>query len=186
MSFFDNAKTVTFGGKTVKKLELAGKKIWEAVTYKNWVRYSTEADDKTIYNGGLGYKNKYRLRSGGAEAEHTKASNTGYIRAKGGDVVRLSGWDANIIDTANSINVYNASHTNIGQITPNYPYAGYGIFESTYKEYGWSNTKGVKEEKAGVYKWTVPTGADIEYIRVTGYTNADGSKMIVTVNEEID
>jgi hypothetical protein len=34
---------------------------------RNEVRYSTEADGVTIYNGGLGYKYGYRVRSGGAE-----------------------------------------------------------------------------------------------------------------------
>ena len=93
MSYFDNAKAVTFAGKAVSKLELAGRMIWEAVTLKNWVKLSTESDGQTIYNGGLGYKNGYRIRSGGAETTASNTACTGFIKVDPGDVIRLSGWD---------------------------------------------------------------------------------------------
>jgi hypothetical protein len=38
-------------------------------------------------------------------------------------------------------------------------------------------------EKDNVYKWTIPDGYGIAYIRVSGYTIGDGTKMIVTINE---
>lgn len=91
------------------------------------------------------------------------------------------------VTNANAINVYDGNHANLGQITANNPIYGYGIFDSAqYKSYNWGGENGVKEEKTGVYAWTIPTGADIAYIRVTGYTGGDGSKMIVTINEEIE
>ena len=37
--------------------------VWKS-GFKNWVRYSTESGGAAIYNGGLGYKNGYRVRSG--------------------------------------------------------------------------------------------------------------------------
>jgi hypothetical protein len=182
---FSGLKELTIDGVSLVDLTINGVLAWKK-GYKNWVPFSTEADGVTIYNGGKGYKDGVRLRSGGAEAGHGSASHTGYIPAKAGDKVRLSGYDANIVSNANAINVSDSKHTNIGQITPNYSSGGYGIFESTYKTYGWHNANGVKEEKTGVYVWTVPPDNSIAYIRVTGYTEADGSKMIVTVNEEIE
>jgi hypothetical protein len=176
---FANLKSLTIPEGEVKEIYSGDVLLWKG-GYTNLVPLSTEADDVTIYNGGLGYKNGERIRSGGALGSHGGASHTGFIRAVGGDVVRLSGYDIKKGDTANAINVYNASHSNLGQITPNSNWS-YGIFEG-----GIHNWDDVILEKSGVYYWVVPEGFDIEYIRVTGYTNADGSKMIVTVNEEIE
>ena len=180
-----NYKKLSIDGIELKDLYINGTLAWKS-GYTNQVPLSTEVDDKTIYNGGLGYKNGSRIRSSGAEAGHGSASHTGFMRVKGGDVLRLSGYDANKIDSANAVNVYDTGHNCTGQITPNYYTAGYGIFESTHTAYGWGNANGVKQEKTGVYVWTIPPDAGIAYIRVTGYTNADGSKMIVTINEAIE
>jgi hypothetical protein len=46
---------------------------------------STEKDGITIYNGGLGYKNGYRVRSGGAEVTQQSAVCTGFIPFVKGD-----------------------------------------------------------------------------------------------------
>lgn len=173
-----NQKSISINDIEMKELLINGVTIWES-GHTNLVPLSTEADGKTIYNNGLGYKNGYRIRSSGAEAGHGSASHTGYIKAKGGDVVRLSGYDAMIVDSANSINVYDKNHNNLGQISANSTWS-YGIFEGN--THNWDD---VILEKSGVYYWVVPEGFDIEYIRVTGYTKRDGSKMIVTVNEEI-
>jgi hypothetical protein len=67
----------------------------------------------------------------------------------------------------------------------NSPDGGYYQFETVWKEYGWNSCY---EEPSGVLNWVVPPNIEniqVGYIRVTGYTNADGSKMIVTVNEPI-
>lgn len=180
-----NQKSINIDGIDMKELYIDGTLIWK-IGYKNWVKFSTEADGKTIYNGGLGYKDGYRVRSGGAEASSYNASCAGYIPAKAGDVIRLSGYDVAYDDTANNaINVSDVNHNNLGQIVANSPVVGYGFFQTTWRDYNWGNSKGVKEEKTGVYIWTVPPDTSIAYIRVTGETLEDGSKMIVTVNEEI-
>ena len=178
---FTGVKAITIPEGAVKKItrKSNGDVLWKG-GHTNLVPLSTEADDKTIYNGGLGYKNGYRIRSGGAEGGHGSASHTGFIRAKGGDVVRLSGYDIKKVETANAINVYDGNHTNLGQITSNSAWS-YGIFDGNV--HNWDD---VILEKDGVYKWVIPDGYSIAYIRVTGYTKADGSKMIVTVNEEIE
>lgn len=151
--------------------------LWKG-GYTNLVPLSVDSSG-AIYNG-TGYKNGYRVRSGGAEGAHGGASCTGFIPAAGGDVVRLSGYDVEFSETANAINVFDASHSNLGQITSSSSWS-YGVFEGY--DINWDD---VLLEKDDVYCWTVPDGYDIAYIRVTGYTGGDGSKMIVTVNEEIE
>lgn len=172
---FSELKQLNIDDIKLEQLYINDVRVWK--TYKNWVRYSTEADGVTIYNGGLGYKNGYRVRSGGAEDKKSTGSCTGYIPVSAGDVVRLSGYDVKYQDNVNAINVSNATYTNIGQISANY---FYGCFEDQSQT--WDD---VILEKTGVYFWIVPNGYDIAYIRVTGYAGNDGSKMIVTINEEI-
>lgn len=179
-----NQKSINIDGIDMKELYIDGTLIWKS-GYTNLVPLSTEADGKTIYNNGLGYKNGYRVRSGGAEASSYNASCTGYIPAKAGDAVRLSGYDVEYDTTNNAINVSDVNRNNLGQIVANAPTDGYGFFQNTWRDYNWGNSKGVKEEKTGVYIWTVPPDASIAYVRVTGKTQEDGSKMIVTINEEI-
>jgi hypothetical protein len=171
------------GGKKLVELRINGTLIWKAAVYKNWVPYSTESGGKTIYNGGLGYKNSYRVRSGGAEGASAYASCTGFIPVHGGDVIGIGGitFVGNSVD--NAINVSNANYTNIGQVTESYANAGYGIFaaDGTHKAYAWNS--GI--EKNGCFYWTVPYDAGISYVRVTGRTGGDGTKLVVTINEEI-
>lgn len=151
---------------------------------KNWVKYSTEADGVTIYNGGLGYKNGYRVRSGGAEAEGIRACCTGFIPVTGGAVIRIKGWDRynNPGSAANAINTADTSFTNIGQVG-NYRY---GIFAGEYSAYD-ENT--IKDYASGISEWVVPpVESGVAYIRVSGYSDMaaiDGANLIVTVNEEI-
>lgn len=184
---FTGVKAITIPEGVVKQItrKSDGVVLWKA-GYKNWVKYSTTNDGKTIYNGGKGYKDGYRLRSGGAEQSTSGASHTGFIPVKGGDVVRISG--CNFEDgSANrsALNVSNASFTNIGQFSM-IP-SNYGIFGSTYKAYGYES---VVKETAGVWKWIVPPDASgVAYIRVTGNVASlspqSGSNLIVTINEEI-
>ena len=187
MSFFDGAKTITLAGKAVAKLELAGKKIWEAIRYKNWVKYSTESDLKTIYNGGLGYKNGYRVRSGGQEGESAYGTCTGFIPCKAGQVLRIyhPSQYAFAERQAASINVCDSSGANLGQLAMN---GKYGVF-STWG-YTWANNVA---DVNGVKTITIPTSLTdankIAFVRITvGFSElqyVDGSSLIVTVDEEI-
>lgn len=180
---FTGVKAITIPEGDVKQItrKSDGVVLWKS-GYKNWVKYSTESDGKTIYNGGLGYKNGYRVRSGGAEGADAYGACTGFIPVKGGDVIRISGCDFAHAANGNAINVSDASFTNIGQFTM-IP-AQYGIFASSYSAY---SHKSVVQEKTGVWKWIVPPAASgVAYIRVTGYGNSShGADLIVTINEEI-
>lgn len=174
-----NLKELVVDGIKLVELYINGVLAWKS-GYKNWVKFSTESDGVTIYNGGLGYKNGYRVRSGGAEATANTATCCGFIPVLAGDIIGIGGVSLDIKTNENAINVYDSSYTNLGQITENYPVAGYGIFASGTLS-NWN--KGTYKD--GCYYWTVPSGADIAYIRVTGCTGGNGAGMIVTVNEEI-
>lgn len=162
-----------------------GTVLWTA-GYVNQVPLSIDSSGE-IYNG-TGYKNGYRIRSGGAEGALGDAVCTGFIPVSGGDVVRLSGWTFSHVTAGNAINLADSAFTNLGQVTSQGN--EYGIMASTYKAYGWSS---VVEESDGVWKWVVPPAASgVAYIRVSGFDNSTyadetlvGTRMIVTVNEEI-
>lgn len=188
MSFFDGAKTITFAGKLVAKLELAGKKIWEAISYKNWMKYSTESDFKTIYNGGLGYKNGYRVRSGGQEGTQSTAACTGFIPYKAGQTLRITSTNQHAITSssaATAVNTFDSSGTNTGQLATN---GKYGVFAT----WGWTWGNNVADVN-GVKTITIPTNltdaSKIGYVRITVGFDAsqyvDGSSIIITVDEEI-
>lgn len=181
-------KELSIDGIALKSLSVNGIEIWRK-GYTNWVPLSINADG-TSYNGGLGYKNGYRIRSGGAEAVDDSTSCTGFIPVSAGDVVRVSGWDFwgdGNSSSGDSINVSDSSFTNLGQNASNSSY-GYGIFtkgQPYYDEYGFYS---VVEEKTGVWKWVVPPEeSGVAYIRVCGNElyNPPGAEMIVTINEEI-
>ena len=178
-------KSLSIDGIALKELYINNVLAWkEPASYKNYVQYSTESDGKTIYNGGLGYKSGYRVRSGGAEGTGSNASCTGYIPVTGGAVIRVSGVNFLNSTSSNAINVYDSGFNHLGQVVANYANAGYGIFavDAIYQSYCFNT---VVEEKTGVYKWVVPpVDSGIIYIRVTGNT-ANGEDLIVTVNEEI-
>lgn len=173
---FSTLKSLTIPEGVVTKIVSGGKTLWEAIKYKNWVPYSIDTEGD-IYNG-VGYKNGYRIRSGGTESATNPATSriTGFIPVKAGDVVRFKGWNFSYKQTTNAVNFSDASFTNIGQFTTQ-P-SGYGI--CLY------NIPTVTVED-GVYSFTVPDNADIHYMRVTaedGYNTAPPD-MIITVNEEI-
>lgn len=175
---FANLKSLIIPEGEVKEIYSGDVLLWKG-GYTNLVPLSTEADGVTIYNGGLGYKDGYRIRSGGAEGAISVGSCTGFIKATSGDVVRLSGYGIDDLSVNNAINVSDINRNNLGQIVGNNTNS-YGCFAGTG-----INWNSVISEGNGVYYWIVPAGYGIEYIRVSGFTDADGSKMIVTVNEEI-
>lgn len=173
-----NADYLTIPEGQVHSIQLNESTLWEK-HYTNLVCSSINADG-TIYNDGQGYKEGYRIRSGGTEAEYNSVC-TGFIPVKAGDIVRLSGWDFSAAQNGNAINVSDSNFTNIGQFTM--LNASYGIFlESAYSNYSYNS---VIKESDSVWKWAVPpTASGVAYIRITAY-NTTGANMIVAVNEQI-
>jgi hypothetical protein len=156
-------------------------------TYTNLVPTSVDTSG-TVFNG-TGYQNNARINSSGviSTSNAVNTTATGFIKVKGGDVVRIKGgnfMDSTNGSNANSIGVYDSSKNHLGTATAGG--SAYGIFGNTYAAYKFSS---VVEETTGVYKWVVPPIASgVEWIRLSCYGmnyTALGANLIVTVNEEI-
>lgn len=177
---FSSIKAITIPEGKVAKIAVNGVTLWEEpASYKNWVFYSTEADGETIYNNGLGYKDGWRVRSGGAEAEVSYGVCTGYIPYKQGDKLYIYPPFTGD-NTVNAINFYDSEFNCLGQVTD----AGnhYGFCNSSFKT---TVINGVSV--LDISAVTVSGVADVAHIRVTHRLNSiqTGAEMIVTKNEEI-
>lgn len=177
-------KSLALNGVNIRRLTINGVQVWKG-GHKNWVYFSTTNDGTTIYNGGLGYKEKYRVSSSGSEKELGAAICTGFIPVSAGDVVRFYPANPDMFSASgNAINAYNASFTHLGQAASN---SSYGIFSNTYKAYDWGNS--CVAEGGGIYRWVVPPAASgVAHIRISLYDNRNnpkGTDIIVTINEEI-
>lgn len=184
---FANIKTLTITEGVVKKIEVNGAVLWEEpASYKNWVFYSTEADGKTIYNGGKGYKDGYRVRSGGAEGESANCTITGYIPYTKGDIIYIYPPFTGL-NTLNTVNFYDDSFTNRGQITDSG--TGYGICSGAVAQFKTKVVNGVSV--LDISSATVSDVENVAYVRIgnnigdTGHMITSGSEMIITKNEEI-
>ena len=182
MMNFAQLKQLTIPEGEVKKITSGADVLWEMSSYTNQVPLSIDSSGN-IYNG-VGYKNGYRIRSGGAEGAVTAGACTGFIKVNPGDVIRISGCSFSADESENAINIANSSFTNLGQMAMNSTW-GYGDLAGD-SEYGMNSC--VVEETTGVWKWNVPPASyGVAYIRVSGHfpDGADGAKLIVTINEEI-
>lgn len=161
------------------------------VTYTNLVPMSVDSDGSTFNE--VGYQDAARINSSGQvrAVDNVAVTATGYIKVSGGDVVRVSGGEFRVGTdlgggNANAIAVYGNTKNHLGTAVGGG--ANYGIFESTYSQYGFTS---VVEESDGVYKWVVPPAASgIEWIRLSCAGAADtyehpGANLIITVNQEI-
>ena len=179
---FSNVKSLTIPECEVVEISVDGTVIWKG-GYTNLVPLSTEADGKTIYNGGLGYKEGYRVRSGGAEEELDKAVCTGFIPFVKGDKLYIFPAFTKK-NTHNAINFYNSAYENIGQVTDSG--ARYGICANG--AVGVFNTTLVNGISVlDLSAVTVSGVEDIAYVRITNdFGLASGAEMIITKNEEIE
>jgi hypothetical protein len=177
---FTGVKAIKIPEGKVKKITSGSTVLWY-IGYNNLVPLSTEADGVTIYNGGLGYKDGYRVRSGGAEADQSSTTITGYIPYKKGDKLYIyppfSGEN-----TSNTVNFYNGEFACLGQITDSG--AAYGICTSAFKT---TVIGGVSVLDLSAV--TASGVDDIAYVRIGnnryGGVISSGAEMIITKNEEI-
>lgn len=168
-------KTLTVDGVEMASLSFNGVPVWEAPpSYKNRVPVSIDTDG-SIYNG-CGYKELLRLSSGGTVKEKANSVVTGYIPAKGGDIVRIAGVNWAYSSSANYICAYNSDFVHIGAGTSQGSIYSTKIWESV-------NADG----EMGIVK-LAPLDS-IAYIRVSSAGDntkqEKGDKMIVTINEKI-
>lgn len=154
-------------------------------TYTNQVPISINADG-TIYNGGLGYKNGYRVRSGGAEAAQDTAICTGFIPFKAGDTLRIYPALGTNYNTTACINFSDGSFTNLGQSNQSgSDGVQYGICAGKQAYFVPTIIDGVSVLALDP---AAPSASDIKYIRITHDKSdiGNGVNMIVTVNEKIE
>jgi hypothetical protein len=189
MSFFDNAKAVTFAEKAVAKLELVGKKIWEAIKFTNQVPISTDTDG-SIYNK-VGYKDNTRLSSSGgvSGSAQTGSVTTGFIPWYGVTTyLRIKGVEwLNAEDTYGGhyyINFYKADKTL--QTSGVYLYSG-DTSRHSHVVTITRDANGVEtvkfNETYGAANSLLNTAKEAKFIRINAY--GKGANMIVTINEEI-
>ena len=134
-------------------------------------------DALTGYDG-VGYANNYRLSSSGVIKTAQNAIATGFIPASAGDTIRIGGIQWCLIGCSwNYVCAYKSDYSYIGSV--------YGSEAGYY---------GTKIHASCTIDYDVPlttigltNNADIAFIRVSCYNESlqDGSKLIVTVNEEI-
>lgn len=190
-----NMKKLTFDGVELKSLSVNGVLAWKS-GYKNWVPLSINADG-TIYNGGLGYKEGYRIRSGGAEDAQGSAVCTGFIPYRQGDILRIYPKYARL-NSQNAFNFSDAEFNNLGQITS--ATTRYGICVATNYGDQWRTMMVDMGSQTGDITTLDISGignaGDIAYVRVTvpfnhpaagdGCYVTSGADIIITVNEELE
>lgn len=182
---FSSVKAITIPEGAVTKIVVNDMVLWQAATYKNWAHHAIDTDG-SIYNGGLGYIDGYRLSSSGGISASQYTTTTGFIPVKAGDVIRVKGyrWYTDMTSTQYLI-AYSSSNSfaKVYTATSQSRYQTTSFVESMEYVDGISIIK----LKAGV--------SGYDYFRLCtndmneeggGYnSNATGAKLIVTVNEEI-
>ena len=151
--------------------------LWEA-GYVNQVPISIDTDG-SVYNG-IGYKDGYRVRSGGTEAAMNNCSVTGYIPYKPGDVLRIYPAFTGL-NAQNAINFADASFANLGQATASG--AAYGICVDANASLWKAAVANVVGDVSVIDISNIPNATAVAYVRVTNLCS--GAQMIVTVNEEV-
>ena len=166
---FTGVKAIRIPEGVVTKIVSAGVTLWEAIRYKNWVKFSTEADGKTIFNGGLGYKNNTRLNSSAVEVGLDGYTVCGYIPAKAGDVIRVKGL---VFDSDHNTGCYFWTFdSSFAKLKTARPLASSQDITASVDE------NGVLVVKLATY------ATSVRYFRLSAY--GSGENEIITVNEEI-
>jgi hypothetical protein len=172
---FANTKALKIPQGDVVKIEANGVVLWEMPSsYTNQVPISINSDG-TIFNG-VGYQHGLRLSSGGTTKDKGRSVVTGFIKAKGGDIVRVAGVNWIHPNSANYINAYTSTFAHIGART------------SQGTNYGTTMVSSMEADgEMAIIK--LASLDNIAYIRVSSCgddsVQAQGSEMIVTINEEI-
>ena len=186
---FSAFKKLTIGGVELKQLFINGIQAWKS-GYKNWVPYAIDTDG-SVYNGGLGYKNGYRLSSSGAEKTQAGSALTGFIPAKYGDVIRMANatWGATVSDGYSYIQYYDEKFKVILSINKHQNNSSGGNISNvgqTYKDLVDRSASNIVTDDKGVTIFNIVLTSPISYSYIRISATADGADMIVTVNEEIE
>ena len=151
------------------------------LSYTNLVPSAEEriisGDALTGYDG-VGYANNYRLSSSGVIKTAQNAIATGFIPASAGDTIRIGGIQWCLTGGSwNYVCAYKSDYSIVGAVYGSEAgYYGTKIHASCTIDYD-----------APLTTIGLTSNANIAFIRVSCYNESlqDGSKLIVTVNEEI-
>lgn len=171
---FANVKALKVPEGYVNRIIIGGVVMWKTGIL-NMVPLSIDTD-RSIYNNGLGYANNLRLSSSGETKTYDKSVVTGFIPSKGGSVVRVGsvGWRHTAM---NYLCAYDADFNFIGGVIPGGTVYGTKIHSSI-----------TNDTTNDISIITLLALDKIAYIRISSVgdnSGADGSKMVVTINEEI-
>ena len=150
-------------------------------TYTNQIPLSIDTDG-SVFNG-VGYQKGYRLSSSGTAKEQEGSYVTGFIPAKGEDVVRIFGCNwATTAHANNYICAYDANFAFIGALAT-------ASGADTLTIHGTNIGNGYEYDTEGNATITLAALDNIAYIRInsrgTSTLIIDPESMIVTINEEI-
>ena len=175
---FASVKSIAIPQGIATKIVCNGLKLWEAITFKNWVPHAIGTDKKVL--NGCGYVGKTRLSSSGSTKENAYTSTTGFIPASSSAVIRVP----TEIFSGNSdyVCAYKSDFSFISAVNASGSYGG-----------------GTIKVNGKVTEITLLSNSDIAYVRVsctwgsgdTGYaessdvTQGPCANMIVTVNEDL-
>lgn len=182
---FSTVKTIKTPDGPVQKIVCNGTTLWE---YKliNMVPLSIESDGETIFNNGTGYKNGYRLSSSGAEKTQSGSVVTGFIPAKRGDIIRMSGvtWGTTVSNGYCYIAFYDANFSLLATVNRFQMSNDNGVSNVTASVVD-KDASMIATDSNGVTTFNVvfKTAPNIAYIRISA--SGVGQDMIVTINQEI-
>ena len=139
--------------------------------------------DKTLYNGGKGYKEGYRLNSSGTETAQTGMYVTGFMPIKWGDDMYLSGMTLKPNDSSTGryiyVNLYTSEFASVGRITGNN-----SAWPAASDSMEMDANGNVKRIRINSTNFVNVTNTNVGYVRLSAQYIDD--KSIATANEPIE
>lgn len=147
--------------------------VTQAPSYTNQVPISTDSTG-AIYNN-IGYKDGYLISNNGVDEEYGHKSVTGFIPIKKGDTIRIKGIYNNDVNSCRMC-TYNSSKT-FKAVRNGSIFASTGSYSLLNDIMTYTPNEYFVDDATRYFRFSCDTGAH------TG--QEDGSKLIITVNEEI-
>lgn len=144
-------------------------------SYTNLVPTSKDASG-AVYNG-KGYKENYRLSSGGEESQTNAAVVSGFIPYSGQIIRAWGSTSANAGTSGNYVGFYDASHAKLHVLAGTHRGATYTAVDGKYQ---------MLVDPAGTLDTVKPLIAQAKYIRCSFGVCADPAAFIVTLDEPIE
>lgn len=165
---------------TIVRIGRGASREVDTVTYTNVLTIASDADG-SLYNGGKGYKENYRINSSHVETAATNWDVTGYIPINEGDVVRMK--NVTFYDVNNDGG--SSKRTGIYGFHKSYAYVSEtsGLSLTTPLSSAWN---AVTDDNGDVIQFTVTSNwemSDGGFIRICARDINETS--IITINEEI-